>query len=292
MNSLKIVAIAALFFFSTNTFAELVMSAPPRGAEGEERATYEPLAEAMSKVIGEKVRYVFPRDFIEYSVEMQKGAYDIVFDGPHFSQWRVKNLNHKLLVNLPENLQFFVVTNKENLGINTLHDLIYEKVCAQLTPQLGTLMLLQNYYERAVEPRLQLVHGEDKVFSDFQAGKCSAAVLRDKSFFKMTKAERAHYKIVYKSKAAPNDAITVNSKVNANQRKALINLLTNPKAMSVAAPIFNRFSRDANAFNPIKAKQYRGLDQLLLMAFGWETKATTSEEKKAAQNSPLAMNSH
>ena len=229
-----------VFSVNSNVFADLIFSAPPRGTEKEERATYEPLAQAMSDTLGEKVTYVYPRDFIQYSVDMQKGRYDIVFDGPHFSQWRVVNLNHTILVNLPENLQFLVVTPKGRKNVNTLHDLVYETVCAQLTPQLGTLMLLKNYYERAAEPQLHLVHGEDKVFTDFSAGKCTAAVLRDKTFYKMTKAERAAYKVIYKSEIAPNDAITANNKISRKQRKALIALLTNPERMKVAGMIFDR----------------------------------------------------
>ena len=262
--------VVMIFSVNSNVFADLIFSAPPRGTEKVERATYEPLVQAMSEAIGEKVQYVYPRDFIQYSVDMQKGRYDIVFDGPHFSQWRVVNLNHTILVNLPENLQFLVVAPKGRTKVNTLHDLVYETVCAQLTPQLGTLMLLQNYYERASEPRLHLVHGEDKVFSDFAAGKCTAAVLRDKTFYKMSKAERATYKVIYKSAIAPNDAITANGKISRDQAKALVALLTNPKTMKVASQIFKRFSRNAVAFNVADPKKFAGLDQLLLLAFGWD----------------------
>ena len=280
MIKIKLMAVVCLIFFANNdVFADLIFSAPPRGTEKEERATYEPLAKAMSDAIGEKVKYVFPSDFIQYSVDMQKGRYDIVFDGPHFSQWRVVNLNHHLIVNLPEKLQFMVIAPKGRKHLNTLHDLIYEKVCAQLTPQLGTLMLLQNYTDHAVEPQLHLVHGEDKVFTDFTAGKCTAAVLRDKTFYKMSKAERASYKVLYKTAIAPNDAITANNKISLEQRKALIALLTNPERMKVAGMIFERFSRNAMAFNVADPKQFAGLDQLLLLAFGWDVGKTAQSER-------------
>lgn len=271
MKKLTIAVLSALLFtVNNNVFADLIFSAPPRGSEEVERATYEPLVNAMSDAIGEKIQYVYPRDFIQYSVEMQKGRYDIVFDGPHFSQWRVANLNHTILVNLPENLQFLVVAPQARNTVNTLHDLVYETICAQLTPQLGTLMLLQNYYNRAAEPRLHLVHGEDKVYTDFVTGKCTAAVLRDKTFYKMSNEERARFKVIYKSAIAPNDAITVNNKISRNQRNALITLLTDTSAMKVASQIFDRFSRNAVAFNRAEANQFAGLDQLLLLAFGWD----------------------
>ena len=267
--STYLVAIGLIFFVSNNVFAELIFSAPPRGTEEFERATYEPLVNAMSEAIGEQVQYVYPRGFIEYSASMQKGKYDIVFDGPHFSQWRVVNLNHTILVNLPENLQFLIILPQTRTKVNTMRDLIYESVCAQMTPQLGTLMLIQNYYERASEPRLHLVHGEEKVYADFLKGECTAAVLRDKRFYKIPEAKRNAYKVIYTSPVAPNDAITVNDKFTQKQRKALIALFTDPKAMTVAEPVFERFSHDAVAFDLAEPTKFEGLDQLLLLAFGW-----------------------
>ena len=272
MSASKFMAVLALAFcISTNVFADLIFSAPPRGSEAKERATYEPLVKAISKAIGVNVQYVYPQNFIQYSVNMQKGHYDIVFDGPHFSEWRKVNLNHTILVNLPENLQFFVVTPKGRVHVNSLHDLVYQTICAQVTPQLGTLMLLQNYYQTATEPQLHLVRGEDKVFTEFTSGKCTAAVLRDKTYFKMPPADRAAYKVIYTSPMAPNDAITAGPKVSLEQRKILVALLTNPDAMKVAAPIFERFSRNAIAFNVANPDQFKGLDQLLQLAFGWDS---------------------
>jgi len=276
MTQWKIVAILALGFTFANdvSAAELIFSAPPRGSEADERAMYEPLAKAMTRAIGEEVKYVYPNGFLEYSVKMQKGEYDIVFDGPHFSQWRVENLHHSILVNLPENLQFVVIMQKPNDTVTTMHDLVYNKVCAQMTPQLGTLMLLSNYTEHAVEPQLHLVKGEEKVFTDFKNGECSAAVLRDKRFYKLSDADRARYKVIYRSNVAPNDAITVDDKFTKEQRMALIKLLTNPEDMKVAKPIFDKFSRNAVAFDKADPQKFDGLDQLLSLSFGWDHKKT------------------
>lgn len=274
MTQWKLMAILALVFTFANNIsaAELIFSAPPRGSEADERAMYEPLAKAMTSAIGKEVKYVYPHGFLEYSVKMQKGEYDIVFDGPHFSQWRVENLHHSILVNLPENLQFVVIVKRSKSKVKTTHDLVYNTVCAQMTPQLGTLMLLSNYTQHVVEPQLHLVKGEEKVFTDFKDGKCSAAVLRDKRFYKLSKADRAQYKVVYRSNVAPNDAITVNNKFTQEQRKALIRLLTNPKAMKVAKPIFDKFSRNAIAFDKADPQKFDGLDQLLSLSFGWDHK--------------------
>jgi ABC-type phosphate/phosphonate transport system substrate-binding protein len=267
-----ILVLTVVVLVNGNACAELIFSAPPRGPEADERATYEPLAQAMSNALGEEVRYVYPRDFNEYSFDMRKGRYDIVFDGPHFAQWRVTNLDHTILANLPEHLQFMVIAPVTKTRINSLRDLVYETVCAQMTPQLGTLMLLQNYYERAVEPQLNLVRGEDKVLAEFTSGKCTAAVLRDKTFLKMSEADRAAYKVIYKTALAPNDAITTSKNVTAKQRTALVALLTNPETARAASPIFNRFSKKADAFDVADPEEFVGYEELLQLSLGWDAK--------------------
>jgi len=116
---------------------------------------------------------------------------------------------------------------------------------------------------------MNLVRGEDKVLSDFTSGKCTAAVLRDKTFYKMSDADRAAYKIVYKSPVAPNDAITTSAKLTPEQRKALSALLTNPETATVARPIFDRFSKKANAFDVADPDEFKGFEDLLEIAHGW-----------------------
>lgn len=265
----KVIGVLFLLFHG-HVSAEIIFSTPPRNSEADSQAIYQPLVQAMSKAIGEKVIYEHPRNFIDYSLKMQNGHYDILFDGAHFAQWRATNLHHEILVNLPENLQFMLVTNASRANLNTLHDLLSAKTCAQWTPQLGTLMFLQNYTMTASQPNLHLAKTEDEVFKEFKAQNCDAAILRDKIIYKMPAAERATYKIIYKTPMAPNATMTASTKLSPEKRKALVALLTNADAMKVAKPILESFSRNAVAFNVANPDQFKGLDRLLELSFGWD----------------------
>lgn len=267
----KLYALAGILLaLPTLASAQLVFSAPPRGSEAEEKATYEPLTRAMSEWLGTEVVYEYPRDFMTYSFNMRDQHYDFVFDGPHFSSWRMENINHEAIVTLPERLVFFVVTPADNQTITDLDSLVMKKVCGQAPPQLGTLFLMSQFTNPAREPIIDVVKGEDNVFKALKSGECKVAILRDKVFAKMNPAERSKYRVLYSSRPVPNDAITAGPRVTASQRLMLREKLTDPGTAVVAEAIFKRFSNRAQTFEPAVANQFDGLNKLLeRLSYGW-----------------------
>jgi hypothetical protein len=60
------------------------------------------------------VRYEHPGNWLHYQRNLRNDMYDIVFDGPHFASWRMEHLEHDMLVKLPGNLQFYLLTGADN----------------------------------------------------------------------------------------------------------------------------------------------------------------------------------
>ncbi len=122
------VALFLLFLaiFSASAAADLVFSAPPRESQAGGADSYAPLAQYLSKVTGQKVDYKYSDNWLSYQKEMQKGTYDLVFDGPHFVGWRMAKLGHVPLVKFPGNLSFVVIVKqadtrtREKTGTNEL----------------------------------------------------------------------------------------------------------------------------------------------------------------------------
>ena len=94
--------------------ADLVLSAPPRETPEAGLKLYGPLAEFLSKAIGEKVEYRHPDNWGIYQGLMTKGEYDLVFDGPHFVSWRIQRLKHEPLAALSGKLGFVVVAQQDD----------------------------------------------------------------------------------------------------------------------------------------------------------------------------------
>ncbi|MBE9516840.1 MAG: hypothetical protein IME93_07655, partial [Proteobacteria bacterium] len=85
--------LSTLFHINNAMSADrFIFSAPPRGAVADETKVYKPIAHYLSKALGKTITYQHPGDWLSYQANMQKGAYDLIFDGPHFASWRMKRL--------------------------------------------------------------------------------------------------------------------------------------------------------------------------------------------------------
>src|SRR5688500_13214269 len=80
----------------------LVFTSPPRETPEEGERSYKPLVEYLSKAIGKPVVYKHPGTWGVYRTEMLAGKYDIVFDGPHFVDYRIQKLGHSAVAKLEE----------------------------------------------------------------------------------------------------------------------------------------------------------------------------------------------
>lgn len=256
---------------SAAAHGQLVFTSAPRGTEAIERAIYDPVARAMSEWLGTEVVYEYAKDWTTYSFGMRAGRYDLVFDGPHFSAWRMANIKHEPIVNLPHKLAFLVLSRADNPAITDTESLVSQKVCGMAPPQLGTLFLLSQYPNPAREPILQVIKNEKNVFENLKSGKCESAILRNSTYLRLTDAERAAYKVIYTSRPVPNMAITAGPNVTPQQRKQLIEKLTDPKTASVAKPIFDQYVKNADRFEKAEREEYKGLELLLQnLSFGWD----------------------
>ncbi len=257
-----LVALVGLFFCQAAQ-ADLVFSAPPRETPEEGLQRYGPLVESMSRILGERVVYKHPRDFLRYSNNMRKGEYDIVFDGPHFTAWRIEHLDHQPAARLKGALVFYVVSN--NPELETLEDLIGRPVCGLASPNLATMTLLFQYKNPIQQPSIISTRGGFKnVFAAFEQGRCEAAVLRS-TFYdnNVPNDQKQGVKIIFKSKPVPNQAITVGPNVNEEGRKKLAAALTSEEGAVGARKLFDRYSKDSKAFVATGGEEFTYLNLLL-----------------------------
>lgn len=267
------VVINCCFFLLAKASAELVFSAPPRESSAAGEELYGPLAEHLSELLGERVSYQYPKNWLQYQRDLRKGVYDIVFDGPHFVSWRVAHLNHEVLVKLPGTLEFIVVVNADDTAIKDYQDLIGKKICAIPPPNLATLTVIDLYKNPVRQPVIWGVNGGyEKVFQKFATRECRAAVFRNTYYYKkLSEQDRANTRVLFKSKPLPNQAMSVSSKINKQSQLKIIRSMTLGKGKSVAAAISKRFG-DANtkSFIAVKDGEYSSQNSLLEgIVFGW-----------------------
>jgi len=254
--------------------AELVMTAPPRENPEAGEKIYAPLAEHLSSLLGEKVVYKHPQNWLQYQRDLRHDAYDIVFDGPHFVSWRLAHLKHEVLVKLPGTLEFVIVVNRDDQEISEMKHLVGKKVCGIPPPNLATLTVIEQFQNPVRQPIIWGVPGGfPNVFDTFKKGGCRAAVFRTTYYEKkLTDADRATMRVLYHSKALPNQAISVSTRVASKYKEKIIRSLTLEETGKKATQeIVKRFGdKNSPPFVAANNKEYDDLTLLLEgVVFGW-----------------------
>jgi ABC-type phosphate/phosphonate transport system substrate-binding protein len=254
--------------------AELIMTAPPREKPEAAHEIYAPLAAHLSQLLGEKVTYRQPKNWLEYQRDLRHDVYDIVFDGPHFVGWRVAHLNHDVLVKLPGTLEFVIVVNKDDQELKAMKDLVGKKICGIPPPNLASLTVIEQFQNPVRQPIIWGVQGGFKsVHETFKKGECRAAVFRTNYYNKTLSAnDRATMRVLFKSKALPNQAISVSPRIDSKYKQEIIRSLTlDEKGKKAAEGIVKRFGgQQSSPFIAANKNEYSEHSNLLEgVVFGW-----------------------
>ncbi len=251
---------------STPATAELILTAPPREAAGKGAESYDGIADFLTKIIGEKVTYSNPTNWLTYQSSMHKGAYDIVFDGPAFVAWRMLKLQHVPLVKLPGQLSFVVVVKKEDTRINNMADLAGRTVCGLAPPNLATLIMQYEFPNPARQPLIVATKNFKESYAGVVNGKCLAAVINAKVYAGL-EAQSHATRVIFTSKAFSNQAITVGPKISPEMRAKITQALLSPAGTAASLSVLERFK--AAAWMPAKPEEYEGLQVLLKDVWGF-----------------------
>jgi len=270
--SIQSLLLFVVYFYSTAVVADLTFSAPPRESVENGNLMYAPIAEHLTKILGEKVTYEHPGGWFQYSANMRNGKYDIVFDGPHFAAWRIKHLNHQLVARLPGSLDFMIIVRANDHAVKDIHNLAGRRICGLASPNLGTVTMYSLYLKNpVVQPRVFEIKGGFKgVYEAFKQKKCRAAVVRENIYKKLTDEEKRTLKVIYRSPSLPNQTVTVSERVTKKARALIASNFSKFDGGSSAKELFGRFSKKAKYFIRPEKTEYVNLENLLEgIVWGW-----------------------
>jgi len=251
--------------------AELLLTSPPRESKAAGIKQYGPLADYLSQMLGQKVRYEHPKSWLHYQRDMRADKFDIVFDGPHFISWRIARYQHTAVARLPGKLAFYVVVHDGDNQVRELSDLVNKKLCAIAPPNLSSITILARMNDPFRKPRLVTRKGGmPGVYQGFMQGKCRAAILRDQFYIKkLSDEDRANLRIIYKTKPVSNQGISVSTRVSTADVEKIRQALT--QVNDGIKPTLQRFAKKADRMLPATQADYA--DQYRLLAgiiSGWE----------------------
>ncbi|MHB8534764.1 MAG: phosphate/phosphite/phosphonate ABC transporter substrate-binding protein [Sulfuricaulis sp.] len=244
----------------------LVFSAPPRETAEAGKEIYQPVADYLSKVIGKKVVYKNPGTWGVYRTKMLEGSYDIVFDGPHFNSYRMEKLGHNILVKIPERHEFAVIVRKDETSFKNVQQMAGYTFCTHAPPNLGTLILLNQFDNPSRQPVIINTKGWDHIYQGVVSGKCAGGVI---PVLNLKKYDRnGETRIVFKTQAMPNQAFSAGPRVSLEDQQKIARALVSPEAAGPTAKLRATY-RVGNNFVPANNEEYRGMAVYLRNEWGY-----------------------
>jgi len=268
-------AVCALAFIilgitSLPTQADIVFTAPPRENPDTAKELYQPIVEKLSSILGESVIYESPRGWAEYAKNMRDGRYDIVFDGPHFAAWRVKNLNHVPVAALPGSLDFYIIAGSNDDFVENTRSLVGQQICAMPSPHLSTDLIYDLFPNPVLLPVIYEVKGGImQGYKAFKEGKCRATIIRAEQFHRLPESEQKSLKIVTKTRSLPNQTVTVSQRLQTNAAQ-IAGFFTSQDGSLTADKLLSRFSKNNKKFQETHSDKYAGAEDILEgVVWGW-----------------------
>ena len=209
LSRIKVLIISSCFIslFSNSVSAEYVFAAPPRESLEKGNKVYKPISDFLTQVTGEKFIYFHPETWTEYSEKMHAEKFDLVFDGPHFVDWRVKNIGHNVILKLPKIGRWALIARRDDATIRSISDMVGKKACAPGSPNFGMLNMMSHFPDPEKQPVHVKVKGWNNVFNGVKNGKCDVGVLPNTNHNVFDK-NKEFTKAIHKHLPYPNQGIT------------------------------------------------------------------------------------
>ncbi len=251
--------------------ADLIFTSPPRESRAKGVEVYQPIADYLSKVTGQKVVYQYPDNWLTYQQDMRKNVYDIVFDGPAFIGWREAKLHHVPLVKVPGKLSFVVIVKLGENKVQQLKDLAGHTICAFPPPNLATLTILYEFDNPVRQPIIMPTESIAGAYRGVAQGKCTAGILQTKIYEKLA-AEHEPMKVLFTSKPMSNQGFTAGPRVPPNMQEKISQALLSDAGKAASQRLLAEFK--TKNFEPATKEEYAGLGKLLRDTWGFGSDAS------------------
>jgi len=136
-----------------------------------------PIADYLSEKLGRKVVYKHPGTWGGYQSDMQAGAYDIVFDGPHFVSWRIEKLHHNVLVKLPGVLKVVGFVRADNKARQSAQSVGRSRHLCPRAAQPRTSVAQSEFSNPSRQPNFIIMEGFGAIYQGVLEGKCIAGIV-------------------------------------------------------------------------------------------------------------------
>jgi len=254
--------------FQLTASNEIVMSAAPREEVEDAKALYGPVADYLSTVLDRKVVFRHGGNWGVFQGLMQKGTYDLVFDGPHFNSWRVSHSQHNVLLKVPGDHVFVVLVRNDNERIRELKQLAGRSLCAHAPPNLGTLTALNEFTNPARQPLIVNIDGWKNIYQGMIDGKCVASVIPLKKLEQFEKKGGRQARIIFRGATMPDNALSAGPRITPAEQDKIVRALLSPEGVKATARMREKYAQ-GRAMTAASNKDFAGMSTYLKNEWGY-----------------------
>ncbi|MCW8936100.1 MAG: phosphate/phosphite/phosphonate ABC transporter substrate-binding protein [Gammaproteobacteria bacterium] len=262
ISSIRVILSIVVLLIPQTVLSAYTFTAPPRETTEKGHQVYKPIADFLTQATGQQFEYKQQSTWPEYVKGMRSEKYDLVFDGPHFVDWRIHNINHHTVLKIPHLLQWRIITRKNNTSITKVEDLVGKKTCAPGSPNFGMLNLFNHFKDKQKQPVHVQVKGWKNVFDSVKNGDCVAGVLPKKNHLIYDK-EGKHTKSIHTHLPYPNQAFTVGKNIPEHMREKIRTALLSEEGQEAMKHLRQRYTGGTNLVSAVN-EEYDSIGALLI----------------------------
>lgn len=242
--------------------APLRLAIPPFFAEEETRTTFTPLADYLSKTIGQEIQLVtYPNYLSFWEKARQGGSYELVLDSAPMTDFRIQRQKFNVVARLDGQVTQSLVTAPD-LTVLDPQELVNRRVATQPSPSVSSLVLYQIFSNPTRQPRLVHTDTTRAAVEAVLNGKAEAALIPTP-----IAAGYPNLNVVMTTQAIPFLAMSAAPGVPEDMRDKLRTALVQAKDTEAGREVLRK--SNLSAFVPSQNNEYTGQAELLRGTFGY-----------------------
>lgn len=220
---------------------------------------------ALANSTGIQVTYRPVTSWWDLQVAVSRAEPDIIFASPHLAGWVTANKQYDVLAGAVGNVSYEVIVSAGNATINSLKDLGGRKICAQLPPSIGTLLVMKEFDNPTRRPTLSPSTDWNHAYEGIVANRCDAAILPTHLY--ATKKSGLTRKI-FTSASVPNTALLIKRNMDPQLKLRLMEAAQKTDIETALAGILGASHRKGK-FEAMDAKTYQDVALRLRDEWSW-----------------------
>lgn len=241
--------------------AELSFAIHPILTPEETDRVYLPLLRHLQEATGHRFKLVNNKNLFAHWNAFQREEYDLILDGPHFTDFRIQRRDYQVLVKFPDVVSYSLVTHSE-LFVFEPAELIAKHIATTPSPALGALWLYKFYPNTLRQPILVATEDALSAAEMLNRVEVDAAIIptalvgRFPGFNTVTATDQVPAPAI---SASPKLAPEIREKI----KQVLLDLPSSEKGKKVLQTL------NTEGFVETSAKEYAGQSSLLEGMWGY-----------------------